>query len=153
ASYHTFEISRPDGSKRWFRVGMRLTNPVDQWPDPINFINMPSGERMIGLESRNLNRNHPGLDSGTLTAEVSHGITGLAKSADMVLDLHESKPESPNSNTLIAHENAFETSAYTVEFLKGTSVPIKFDKSPKDLHGLSHREFGDFTKAQAMLAE
>src|SRR4051794_25539135 len=37
AYYHSFEIARPDGSKRWFRVGMRLTNPIDQWPDPIVF--------------------------------------------------------------------------------------------------------------------
>jgi hypothetical protein len=153
ASYHSFEIDRPDGSKRWFRVGMRLTNPIDQWPDPIAFVHLPSGERMIGLESRNLNRNHPGLDTGTLTAEVNHGIATLAKGSDIVLDLHESKPESPNSNTLITHERAIEAAAYSVEFLKAATVPIKLDKSPTNLHGLSHREFGDFTKAQVMLAE
>jgi Succinylglutamate desuccinylase / Aspartoacylase family len=153
AYYHSFEIQRPDGTKRWFRVGMRLTNPVDQWPDPITFVHLPSGERMIGLESRNLNRNHPGLDNGTLTAEVSHGIVTLAKGSDMVIDLHESKPENTLSNSLIAHERGFETGAYASEFLKAENIPIKFDKSPKDLHGLSHREFGDFTKAQAMLAE
>src|SRR5699024_2460696 len=30
---HTFEIETADGS-RWFRNGMRLSNPVHQWPDP-----------------------------------------------------------------------------------------------------------------------
>src|SRR5262249_20672197 len=68
-------------------------------------------------------------------------------------DLHESKPESTNSNTLITHERALEIAAYSVDFLKGGTVPIKLEKSPTNLHGLSHREFGDFTKAQVMLAE
>jgi hypothetical protein len=153
AFYHSFEIERPDGSKRWFRVGMRLTNPIDQWPDPITYVHLPSREQMIGSESRNLNRNHPGLDTGTLTAEVSHGIATLARGSDIVLDLHESKPESPNSNSLITHERAIDTAVFTTEFLKAAKITIKLEKSPTDLHGLSHREFGDFTKAQVMLAE
>jgi predicted deacylase len=153
AFLHSYEITRPDGSKRWFRVGMRLSNPVDQWPDPITFVHMPTGERMVGQESRNLNRNHPGLDTGTLTAEVSHGITALAREADIVFDLHEAQPENTLNNIIIAHERAFETASYAVEFLKAAGLPIKFDKSPTNLHGLSHREFGDFTKAQALLAE
>jgi hypothetical protein len=153
AFLHSYEITRPDGSKRWFRVGMRLSNPVDQWPDPITFVHMPTGERMVGQESRNLNRNHPGLDTGTLTAEVSHGITALAREADIVFDLHEAQPENTLNNIIIAHERAIETASYAVQFLKEAGLPIKFDKSPTNLHGLSHREFGDFTKAQALLAE
>jgi hypothetical protein len=153
AFYHSFEVDRPDGSKRWFRVGMRLSNPIDQWPDPTVFVHLPSGERMVGQESRNLNRNHPGLDVGTLTTEVSHGLTSLAREADIVFDLHEAQPENTLNNIIVAHERAIETAAYAVEFLKASGLPIKFDKSPTNLHGLSHREFGDFTKAQAVLAE
>ena len=153
AFYHSFEIARPDGSKRWFRVGMRLTNPVDQWPDPITYVHLPSGEPMIGQESRNLNRNHPGLDNGTLTAEVSHGLTAIARQSDVVIDLHEAQPENTLNNILIAHERAIETATYAIIALKGEGLPFKYDKSPTNLHGLSHREFGDFTKAQVMLAE
>jgi hypothetical protein len=153
AFYHSFEIDRPDGTKRWFRVGMRLSNPVDQWPDPDVYVHMPSRERMAGHESRNLNRNHPGLIPGTLTSEVSYGLTSLAREADIVFDLHEAQPENTLNNIIIAHERAFETAAYAVEFLKAGGVPVKFDRSPANLHGLSHREFGDFTKAQAVLAE
>jgi hypothetical protein len=108
---------------------------------------------MVGLESRNLNRNHPGLAAGTLTAEVSHGLTRLASQSTIVFDLHETRPENTINNIIVAHERAFETAAYAVEFLKGAGVPIKYDKSPKNLHGLSHREFGDHTNAQAVLAE
>jgi hypothetical protein len=153
AFYHSFEVTRPDGSKRWFRVGMRLSNPVDQWPDPEVYVHMPSGEMMAGHETRNLNRNHPGLAAGTLTAEVSYGLTTLARDADIVFDLHEAQPENTLNNIIVAHERAIETTAYAVEFLKAGGVPVKFDKSPTNLHGLSHREFGDFTKAQAVLAE
>jgi len=153
AYYHSFEIARPDGSKRWFRVGMRLTNPIDQWPDPIVYVHVPTGEGMIGQESRNLNRNHPGLDSGTLTAEVSHGLTTLARQSDVVIDLHEAQPENTLNNILIAHERAVETATYAIIALKGEGLPFKYDKSPTNLHGLSHREFGDFTKAEVMLAE
>ncbi len=153
AFFHSYEIALPDGSTRWFRVGMRLSNPVDQWPDPTVFVHMPTGEEMIGQESRNLNRNHPGLDTGTLTAEVSHAITALAREADIVFDLHEAQPENTLNNIIIAHERAFETASYAVEFFKSAGLPMKFDKSPANLHGLSHREFGDYTKAQAVLAE
>jgi hypothetical protein len=153
AFFHSYEIARPDGSKRWFRVGMRLTNPADQWPDPDVYVHMPTGEQMIGLESRNLNRNHPGLARGTLTAEVSHALTTLARQADVVFDLHETRPEGTLNNTIVAHERAFETAAYAVEFLKAAGLAIKYERSPANLHGLSHREFGDFTKAQAVLAE
>jgi predicted deacylase len=153
AFFHSYEIVRPDGSKRWFRVGMRLTNPADQWPDPDVYVHMPTGEQMIGLESRNLNRNHPGLLRGTLTAEVSSALTSLARQADVVFDLHETRPEGTLNNTIVAHQRAFETAAYAVEFLKGAGLSIKYERSPVNLHGLSHREFGDFTKAQAVLAE
>jgi hypothetical protein len=153
AYFHSFEIARPDGDKRWFRVGMRLTNPADQWPDPDVYVHMPTGEQMIGLESRNLNRNHPGLLRGTLTAEVSHALTSLARQADIVFDLHETRPEGTLNNTIVAHQRAFETAAYAVEFLKASGLAIKYERSPVNLHGLSHREFGDFTKAQAVLAE
>ena len=49
AYLHRFTIDTPAGP-RWFRVGMRLTNPADQWPDPDVFVHSPSGERMVGHE-------------------------------------------------------------------------------------------------------
>ncbi len=153
AYFHSFELKAPDGSTRWFRVGMRLTNPVDQWPDPETYVHAPSGERMIGFESRNLNRNHPGFETATLTGKVSHAITTLAGTADLVFDFHETRPENTLNNTMVAHERSFETGAYAVEFMKADGLNTKFERSPPNLHGLSHREFGDFTKAQALLAE
>jgi hypothetical protein len=132
---------------------MRLTNPAHQWPDPDVFVHQPSLERMVGHETRNLNRNHPGLRSGWLTARVSHALTAIAKEASLVLDLHEAQPEYPVINTMVAHENAFETAATAVGTLQARRIPIGLSASPKNLHGLSHREFGDHAKAQAILTE
>ncbi len=41
AYLHRYEIATPAGP-RWFRVGMRLTNPAHQWPDPDVFVHQPS---------------------------------------------------------------------------------------------------------------
>jgi predicted deacylase len=106
AYFHSIEIARPDGSKRWFPVGMRLSNPANQWPDPDSYVHMPSGERMVGHESRNLNRNHPGLSTSTVTAQISYGLTGLVKGANIVLDLHEAQPEYPVINKVVYHQRA-----------------------------------------------
>ena len=37
--------------------------------------------------------------------------------------------------------------------MQARRIPIGLSASPKNLHGLSHREFGDHTNAQAMLTE
>lgn len=152
AYLHSFEIPTPAGP-RWFRVGMRLTNPVDQWPDPEIFVHAPSGEGMVGHEARNLNRVHPGKANKWQTSRVSTGLTALASQSDVVFDLHEAQPEYPVINMMVVHERAFETAATAVAALEARRIPMSLAASPKNLHGLSHREFGDFTKAEAMLAE
>lgn len=152
AYLHRIEIATP-GGPRWFRVGMRLTNPADQWPDPDVFVHQPSGEQMVGHETRNLNRNHPGEARGWLTARVSHGLTTLASESNIALDLHEAQPEYPVINTMVAHESAYETAATAVSAMQARRIPITLAASPKNLHGLSHREFGDHTHAEAMLTE
>ncbi|MET0742042.1 MAG: succinylglutamate desuccinylase/aspartoacylase family protein [Microvirga sp.] len=152
AYLHTIDIPTPNGP-RWFRVGMRITNPADQWPDPDIFVHSPSGEGMVGHEARNLNRVHPGKETGWLTSRVSAALTGLAGQSDLVFDLHEAQPEYPVINMMVVHEKAFETAATAVGLLEARRIPMGLSASPKNLHGLSHREFGDFTKAEALLAE
>jgi hypothetical protein len=152
AYLHSYEIETPGGT-RWFRVGMRLTDPTDQWPDPDIFIHQPSGEGMVGHETRNLNRNHPGQSSNWHTSRVSRGLTELARQSSLVFDLHEAQPEYPVINMMVVHERAFETAAIAQSELEGRRIQMGISASPKNLHGLSHREFGDHTKAQALLAE
>jgi hypothetical protein len=152
AYLHSFAIETP-GGPRWFRVGMRLTNPADQWPDPDVFVHQPSQEQMVGHEARNLNRNYPGRERGFLTARVSDALTRLAKDASLVIDLHEAQPEYPVINMMVAHEKAYETAAIASATMQARRIPIGLSASPKNLHGLSHRELGDYTDAQAILTE
>lgn len=151
---HTFTIETPDGD-RWFRVGMRLSNPIHQWPDPDLYIHAQSGEHMVGWESRNLNRSFPGDASGRYTARLARALVDLAtsQSVNLVLDMHEAYPEYPIINMLVAHERAFEIATLTMFGLQMRGIPIDLMASPPALRGLSHREFGDHTNAFAVLSE
>lgn len=151
---HRFEIATPNGP-RWFRVGMRLTNPVHQWPDPELYVHFPSGERMVGWEARNLNRNYPGDPMGRTTARIAAAIVRViaAEKVDLVLDMHEAYPEYPIINMMVAHERAFEVATIAAVMMKSQGVNIDVMPSPKRLHGLSHRELGDATPALSILSE
>lgn len=147
---HAYRIAH-----RWFRVGMRLTNPIHQWPDPDAYSHHPSGEPLLGLEARNLNRAFPGRADGRYTERLAHAVLALARAeqAEIVLDLHEAYPEYPIINMLVAHERAAELGALAQLALQSRGIPMSLMPSPKALHGLSHREFGDHTSALALLAE
>ena len=151
---HEFNI--PTGGRaRRFRLGMRLTNPIHQWPDPDLYAHYPSKEPLIGSEARNLNRAYPGRPGGRYTERLAHAVLSLARQekADVVLDMHEAYPEYPIINMIVAHERAFETATMTAVALQARGIAMNIMASPKNLHGLSHREFGDHTEAQALLSE
>ena len=151
---HTFRIATGDG-ERWFRNGMRLTNPVNQWPDPDLYIHAQTAERMVGWESRNLNRSFPGDPTGRYTERVAAAIIAVAEAegADMVLDMHEAYPEYPIINMLVAHESAFEVSTLAMLGLQMRGIPMDLMPSPPLLRGLSHREFGDKMATMSVLSE
>ena len=151
---HTYEIDTP-GGKRWFRFGMRLSNPIHQWPDPDVQTHTPSGESMVGWEARNLNRNYPGRPDGRFTERVGHAVTEVVKkeNATLVLDMHEAYPEYPIINMIVAHQRAFEIGTIASLMLKSRGIQMDILASPENLHGLSHREFGDHTSSFALLSE
>lgn len=151
---HTFTIGTPEG-ERWFRNGMRLSNPVHQWPDPDLYVHAQSAERMVGWEARNLNRTFPGNEDGRYTARVAAGLVDIAEveDADLVLDMHEAYPEYPIINMLVAHERAFEIGTLAMFGLQMRGIAMDLMASPPGLRGLSHREFGDHTDACALLSE
>lgn len=151
---HTFTVSTSEG-ERWFRNGMRLSNPVHQWPDPDLFVHAQSGERLVGWENRNLNRTFPGDPNGRYTVRVAAALMGVAQAerADVVFDMHEAYPEYPIINMLVAHERAFEIATMAMFGLQMRGIPMDLMASPPGLRGLSHREFGDHTDAFAILSE
>jgi hypothetical protein len=110
---------------------------------------------MVGWEARNLNRNYPGRANGRFTERVGFAVTEVVRkeSATLVLDMHEAYPEYPIINMIVAHQRAFEIATLAGLMLKGRNIPMDVMASPEQLHGLSHREFGDHTPAFALLSE
>ena len=148
-----FAVPTPSGP-RIFRLGSRLTNPVDQWPDPAIYIN-PPGQKLSGNEARNLNRCFPGRAAGSLTEKIAFAIMELIRSEhlDIAIDLHESAPEYPVINAIVFHENSAELAALAILELQMEGLEIRLEASPPNLRGLSHREWGDEAGIKALLFE
>ena len=149
----TYEIETANGV-RTFRYGSRGTNPVDQWPDPVIYLNA-AGQSLAGAEVRNLNRSYPGTPEGNLTERLAYAIVQLIRkeNVDLAVDLHEASPEYPVINAIVAHEDALAIAAEAALFLEFEGVQIGVERSPENLRGLSHREWGDSTDTLALLVE
>lgn len=149
-----FSIKTNDG-ERWFRFGSRATNPIHQWPDPDVYIHASSGQQLSGSETRNLNRGFPGRENGTFTEKVCYGIVQLIKreKIDMTFDLHEASPEYPVINAMVSHERAMSLASQVAINLQLEGINIGLEPSPVNLHGLTHRELGDYTDTLAILME
>ena len=149
-----FTIATPGGD-RTFRFGSRATNPIDQWPDSDVYVHRTSGQTLSGSETRNLNRAYPGSNTGTFTERVTYGLTEFIKTNDVkiTVDLHEASPEYPTINAIVAHQDAMELASWAALDMQLEGMKISIEASPTNLHGLSHRELGDFTDTMATLME
>ncbi len=139
-----------------FRMGDRWSNPIDQWPDPEVYIHYPSRQNLAYLDIRNLNRAWPGRANGTLTEQTTFAFMNLIREekVDLVIDLHEAELQYPVINTIVTHERGQDLAtlaSMTLTDFEGFSIGTEF--SPKNLHGLSHREIGDFSDAISLLVE
>jgi hypothetical protein len=149
----TFSVATPHGP-RTFRYGSRGTNPVHQWPDPVIYINA-AGQSLAGAEVRNLNRSYPGSATGNLTERLAWTIVELIRKEGVAIsiDLHEASPEYPVINAIVAHEDALSVAAEAALLLEFEGIQIGVERSPGNLRGLSHREWGDHTDTLALLVE
>jgi len=149
-----FEIETKNG-KRWFRYGSRVTNPIDQWPDPEVFSQYPSGQKLSGFETRNLNRAYPGRPDGTLTEKVAYAIMQLIEKEQVALgiDLHEAALEYPVINAIVFHPLAADIAGEAALNLQLEGLNYNLEPSPQNFHGLSHREWGDHLQIPAILME
>lgn len=151
-----FTVDTPWGEKKW-RYGDRAANPLDSWPDPEVYIHYPSGQSLAYVDIRNSNRNWPGKKDGLLTERTAYAVMRLieAEGVDMTLDFHEAELEYAVENTIVTHEKGNDVAAMTSMMLTSQTfdVAIGMEFSPKALHGLSHREIGDFSNAASFLVE
>jgi hypothetical protein len=149
-----YEIKTREGVRK-FRLGSRVTNPLHQWPDPLVYAQFPSNQQLSGFETRNLNRAYPGRPDGSLTEKVAFAIIQLIKkeNVNIAFDLHESSPEVPIVNVIVYHEKYEDIAMGAVLGLEMEGLQFSPETSPKNFHGLSHREWGDYTNAIPFLME
>ena len=144
------------GTKVW-RFGDRHANQLDSWPDPEVYIHYPSGQTLANVDIRNTNRNWPGKANGLLTERTNYAVMQLIEQegVDMTLDLHEAELEYTVENTIVVHEKGQSVAAMVSMMLTAETfdVPVGMEFSPTALHGLSHREVGDWSDAAPYLVE
>jgi hypothetical protein len=145
-----------DWGERKLRLGDRWSNPLDQWPDPEVYIHYPSRQNLAFVDIRNLNRCWPGRANGTLTERTCHAFMELIRQegVDLFIDLHEAELQYPVISTIVAHDRGEDLAAFVSMMLsdmEGFGMGMEY--SPKSLHGLSHREVGDFSDAVSLLFE
>lgn len=144
-----------DASIRSFRYGSRDTSPTVMWPTPDIYVHKASRQELAGNESKNLNRAYPGDPNGTPTEKLAYGITELLRKENITLafDLHEASPEYPVVEAIVAHEKSMELAAVVTMELLSMGIEMRLEPSPKNLRGLSHREWGDSTNTLPILME
>jgi hypothetical protein len=149
-----FSIST-DWGEQTFRMGDRWSNPLDQWPDPEVYIHAPSRQYLAYSDIRNLNRTWPGRANGTLTERTTHAFMELIEqeSVDIFIDLHEAELQYPVISTIVTHESGEELTTFVSMMLSDEEFNIGMEYSPRNLHGLSHREVGDYSDAVSLLFE
>lgn len=149
-----FTIKTKSGNRK-FRFGSRVSSPLDQWPDPLVYSQYPSGQKLSGIETRNLNRAYPGRPDGTFTEKVAYAIVQLInkEKIDIAIDLHEAAPEIPIINAIVYHEKSEDIALNAVLALEMEELRYSPEESPQNFRGLSHREWGDRTSTLPFLME
>jgi len=149
-----YNIKTDWGSKK-YRMGDRWSSPLDSWPDPEVYVNYPSGQLLAYMDIRNFNRTWPGRLDGLITEKTSAAFIELIKkeNVDIFIDYHEAELEYPVISTIVAHQKGSDIAAMSSMMLTATEFKIGMEFSPPSLHGLSHREVGDFSDAVSLLFE
>lgn len=174
-AYPRFFSVESDWGTSTFRIGDRYTNPLDQWPDPFTYVNYPSGQSLAYQDIRNLNRVYPGREDGTLTERAGYAVMEIIRqeNVDIAIDMHEAEILYPVTSTYVApakvldREHFLETGEMVYEEPERSALDIammssmnladqflmKSESSPNTLHGLSHREWADWSDALTFLME
>lgn len=175
-----FHVESEWGTSQW-KIGDRYSNPLDQWPDPFTYVNYPSGQNQAYQDIRNLNRTYPGRVNGTLTERAAYAVMEIIRTegVDIAVDMHEAEILYPVTSTYVAPAKVLDKSSYVEgdcsewvyvepqEVGRANALDVsmmasmnlaglflqKCEASPNTLHGLSHREWGDWSEALTFLIE
>ena len=169
-----FHVESEWGTSK-FRIGDRYTHPLDQWPDPFVYVNYPSGQSQAYQDIRNLNRTYPGREDGTPTERAAYAVLEIIRqeTVDLAIDMHEAEILYPVTSTYVAPATVLdrehfeetgemvyvepERNSLDVAMMAGMNLSgqflMKSEASPSSLHGLSHREWADWSDAMTILME
>ena len=164
-----YDLKTASGGSRTFKYGSRATNTNEQWPNPDVYVHS-SGQNLSSTEVRNINRAYPGSATGNYTERVAFAVAEFIRQKDVtiVVDLHEASPEYVTINAMVYHQDSNGIAGQAVSGLSGSmetytaetkngvvidGVEITPQESPKSMHGLTHRELGDYTNAYVFLLE
>lgn len=144
---------------RYFKYGSRATNKAHQGiADPSGgYVHPDSSEApLAGWEFRNLNRAYPGCTDSGLTQKIAYAVMQLLikEKVDVAFDYHEADAGGRLANMMVANPKNIETAAgalFDLELDYGLS--LKLEPSNMEFRGLSHREWGAGTEAEAFLTE
>ena len=141
--------------QRTFRMGDRWCSPLHSWPDPDCYVHYPSKQMLAYMDIRNLNRTWPGREDGLLAERTAAAFIDLlnAEKVDVFIDNHEAELEYPIISMIIAHQNGADIASMASLWISDEQFNMDMELSPPLLHGLSHREVGDFTDALAFTIE
>ncbi|MEA4883946.1 MAG: succinylglutamate desuccinylase [Clostridia bacterium] len=153
--YPLYYDIKTDFGARKFRLGDRVTNPLDQWPDPDVYVHYPSGQSLSYVEIRNINRCWPGRPDGTVTEKTAYAAMELIRkeNVNVVIDLHEAELLYPVTNCIVAPSKSTSIATLAAINLCGSTFDIHTEPSPGGYHGLTHREVGDHSDAYPFLIE
>lgn len=149
-----YQVETEWGSKA-YKVGSRVANPLDQWPDPPVFIHYPSGQSLCYEDSRNVNRNYPGRSNGTLIERVGRAIMNLLETerVDFAFDMHEASITYPVNDTYVTPDKCADIAFLSSMMMGARGIDIRVELSADSLKGYSHREWGTLPGVYPFLVE
>lgn len=135
--------------QRTVRYGYRLSNPQHEtMPDPLQYLPpraAPALAPLAGREMRNLNRQFPGTDQGSMTAQTAFAVMQLLRRehSAVAFDLHEAGSASSLAWSIITRPEYMDDAALAALELGETAHTIFHLESSRDeFAGYSHWEWG-----------
>lgn len=154
-AYPQFLSIKTPWGKQSFRMGDRLVNPLDQWPDPEIYFHFPSRQMLSNVDIRNVNRTWPGRPDGMLAEKVGYAAMQIVREekVDWVVDCHGAELLYPVTNCIVTPSSGAAIAQFAAINLTASEFEVHVEPSPPKFHGLSHREIGDHSDAIPFLLE
>ena len=154
-AYPQFISIKTGWGEQKFRMGDRLANPLDQWPDPEVYVHYPSRQMLSNVDMRNVNRTWPGRADGALAERIGAAAMELIRreKVDFVVDTHGAELLYPVTNCIVAPDQGASIAQLAALDLTATEFEVHVEPSPAKFRGVSHREIADHSEAVPFLLE